>query len=149
MKEGSNCLFSSWPLSVLLYIPTHKGSKGKVWCGLQNLVWKEANQSSLCTLRRPQTSAEILPRVCVLPQLRFCLFSLRKLPEYIQHIESLFLVLLLLHCMVFGQWLNFSLVSTVKMKTTNSKTEQGCELIEYQLLWDCHIKNAKSWSSSL
>lgn len=70
MKEGSNCLFSSWPLPVLLHIPTHKGSKGKVWYGLQNLVWKGANQSSLCTLRRPQISAEILPRVCV-----YCLNS--------------------------------------------------------------------------
>lgn len=26
-----------------------------------------------------------------------------------------------------------SLVSTVKMRTTNPKSEQGCELIEYQL----------------
>lgn len=115
-QQGSNCLFSSWPLSVLLHIPTHKGSKGKLWCSLQNLMWKGANQSSLCRLRRPQTSAEILPRVYVLPQLRFCCFSSRKLPEYIQHVESLFLVLLLLNCLVFGQWLNFSLLCCLQWK---------------------------------
>lgn len=156
MKEGVNWICpSSNLLSVSFWscyrFPYTRVAKVRCEEVCKTPCDKWENLSSLCTPGQPGWSGEILLRMPALPQLCSCLFGSRKLPGIPPacRVPALGSAIVL-----HAAWETIELfsasVSTVKMGITKMGiTKQGCELTEYQLLWDCHIKCAKQSGCSL
>lgn len=155
MKEGVNWICpSSNLLSVSFWscyrFPYTRVAKVRCEEVCKTPCDKWENLSSLCTPGQPGWSGEILLRMPALPQLCSCLFGSRKLPGIP---PACWVPVLGSAIVLHAAWETIELfsasVSTVKMGITNPESKQGCELTEYQLLWDCHIKCAKQSGCSL